>query len=145
MVGVGSVSREYVKRLFVLKEYQVINGCGNDSQGRGIGSSILKRLLSLHDSKYPSDVFPLLFFLSSHYRWQEREWRNGCMKRLGLKRSKKFIIARVVISMWWNALPIHPIPPPCSCIPFEQRFLLQHLSIQLFFDRPNCSILRNVS
>ncbi|KAK8823869.1 hypothetical protein WA538_001158 [Blastocystis sp. DL] len=68
MVGVGSVSREYVKRLFVLKEYQVINGCGNDSQGRGIGSSILKRLLSLHDSKYPSDVFPFLFFLSSHYR-----------------------------------------------------------------------------
>ncbi|KAK8823870.1 hypothetical protein WA538_001158 [Blastocystis sp. DL] len=58
MVGVGSVSREYVKRLFVLKEYQ----------GRGIGSSILKRLLSLHDSKYPSDVFPFLFFLSSHYR-----------------------------------------------------------------------------
>lgn len=62
------MSREYVKRLFVLEEYQVINGCGNDSQGRGIGSSILKRLLSLHDSKYPSDVFPLLFFLSSHYR-----------------------------------------------------------------------------
>ena len=45
-----------------------MDGCGNDSQGRGIGSSILKRLLSLHDSKYPSDVVPFLFFLSSHYR-----------------------------------------------------------------------------
>ena len=68
MVGVGSVSREYVKRLFVLKEYQVMDGCGDDSQGQGIGSSILKRLLSLHDSKYPSNVFLLLFFLRSHYR-----------------------------------------------------------------------------
>ena len=56
MVGVGSVSREFVKRLFVLKEYQVVDSSRDDSQGHGIGSSILKRLLVLHDAKHPSHV-----------------------------------------------------------------------------------------